>query len=140
MLRELAAASGLALVAAGGVHMHLRSRRRLQDLLTAIRIGRPVAECGHALHSNAERHLRPRMRLAQIYPDALLVETLKIAERCRFSLEELRYEYPEELTPAGETPASWLRRLTEQGLSWRFPAGVPQRIAELIEHELSLPE
>ena len=138
MLRELAAASGLALVAAGGVHMHLRSRRRLQDLLTAIRIGRPVAECGHALHSNAERHLRPRMRLAQIYPDALLVETLKIAERCRFSLEELRYEYPEELTPAGETPASWLRRLTEQGLSWRFPSGIPERVAGLVEHELGL--
>ena len=76
-LRGLAAVSGLALVAAGGVHMHLRSRRRLQDTLTAIRIGKPVAECGHALHPNAERHLRPRMRLAQIYPAALLAETLR---------------------------------------------------------------
>jgi len=137
-LRELAAASGLTLVAAGDVHMHLRSRRRLQDLLTAIRIGRPVAECGHALHSNAERHLRPRMRLAQIYPDALLAETLTIAGRCRFSPDELRYEYPEELTPAGETPTGWLRRLAEQGLSWRFPSGVPQRVSELVEHELRL--
>ena len=137
-LRALAAASGLALVAAGGVHMHLRSRRRLQDLLTAIRIGRPVAECGHALHPNAERHLRPRMRLARIYPDALLAETLVIAERCRFSLDELRYEYPQELTPANETPEGWLRRLTEQGLSRRFPAGVPRKVSELVEHELSL--
>jgi len=137
-LRALAAASGLALVAAGSVHMHLRSRRRLQDLLTAIRIGRPVAECGHALHPNAERHLRPRMRLAQIYPDALLAETLVIAERCSFSLDELRYEYPEELTPANETPASWLRRLTEQGLIRRFPAGVPRKVSELVGHELNL--
>jgi error-prone DNA polymerase len=137
-LHELAASSGLALVAAGDVHMHLRSRRRLQDLLTAIRIGKPVAECGHALYSNAERHLRPRMRLAQIYPDALLAETLIIAGRCRFSLDELRYEYPEELTPAGETPTSWLRRLTEQGLSRRFPAGVPKKVSQLVEHELGL--
>jgi len=138
MLRQLAAASGLALVAAGDVHMHLRSRCRLQDLLTAIRIGKPVVGCGRTLHPNAERHLRPRMRLAQIYPDALLAETMKIAERCHFSLDELRYEYPEELTPAGETPESWLRRLTEQGLTWRFPAGVPQRISKLVEHELKL--
>ncbi|MGE5129429.1 MAG: PHP domain-containing protein, partial [Sphingomonadaceae bacterium] len=138
MLHELAASSGLALVAAGDVHMHLRSRRRLQDLLTAIRIGRPVAECGHALHSNAERYLRPRMRLAQIYPEALLAETMRIAGRCHFSLDELRYEYPEELTPADETPTSWLRRLAEQGLFWRFPAGIPERVSELVEHELAL--
>ena len=138
MLRKLAAVSGLALVAAGDVHMHLRSRRRLQDLLTAIRVGKPVAECGRMLYPNAERHLRPRMRLAQIYPDALLAETLTIAERCHFSLDELRYEYPEELTPAGETPKSWLRRLTEQGLAWRFPCDVPERVSKLVAHELEL--
>jgi error-prone DNA polymerase len=137
-LSELAADSGLALVAAGDVHMHLRSRRRLQDLVTAIRIGRPVAECGRALHPNGERHLRTRLRLAQIYPDQLLAETLTIAERCRFSLDELRYEYPGELTPAGETPTSWLHRLTEQGLAWRFPAGVPEAVATLVEYELRL--
>jgi len=137
-LRELAAVSGLALVAAGDVHMHLRSRRRLQDLLTAIRIGRPIGECGRALYPNAERHLRSRMRLAQIYPDALLAETVTIAKRCHFSLDELRYEYPEELTPPGETPASWLRKLTERGLVWRFPSGVPKSVSELVEHELRL--
>ena len=137
-LHELAAVSGLALVAAGDVHMHLRSRRRLQDLLTAIRAGKPVAECGRMLYSNAERHLRPRMRLAQIYPDALLAETLTLAERCHFSLDELRYEYPEELTPAGETPKSWLRRLVEQGLAWRFSRDVPERVSRLVAHELEL--
>ena len=137
-LRELAAVSGLPLVAAGDVHMHLRSRRRLQDLLTAIRIGKPIGECGRTLHPNAERHLRSRMRLAQIYPDALLAETVAIAKRCQFSLDELRYEYPEELTPPGETPESWLRKLAEQGLVWRFPSGVPESVSELVEHELRL--
>ncbi|MGA8049492.1 MAG: error-prone DNA polymerase [Burkholderiales bacterium] len=138
LLGELAAASGLPLVAAGDVHMHVRSRRRLQDTITAIRLGKPVAQCGHALYPNAERSLRLRMRLAQLYSPGLLAETLAIAERCSFSLDELRYEYPTELAPAGETPASWLRRLTQEGLGWRFPGGVPDRVRELVEHELEL--
>ncbi len=137
-LRELAVACGLPLTAAGGAWMHVRSRRRLQDALTAIRLGRPVAECGRALQPNGERHLRLRARLAQLYPAELLAETLVVAERCSFSLAELRYEYPEELVPPGETPASWLRRLTEEGLAERFPGGVPARVRELIEHELVL--
>src|SRR5213078_137002 len=93
-LRELSRKSGLPLVAAGDIHMHVRSRRRLQDVLTAVRVGRPVAQCGQNLHPNGERHLRLRMRLAQLYPPAWLAETVKLAERCRFSLDELRYEYP----------------------------------------------
>src|SRR5207344_854217 len=93
-LKELSRDSGLPLVAAGDVHMHLRSRRRLQDVLTAIRLGKPLAGCGHALYPNAERSLRLRMRLAQLYPPELLAETLKVSSRCRFSLDELRYEYP----------------------------------------------
>ncbi|MGE5131000.1 MAG: error-prone DNA polymerase [Sphingomonadaceae bacterium] len=138
LLGELSAASRLPLVAAGDVHMHIRSRRRLQDTLTAIRLGRPVAQCGHALHPNAERCLRLRMRLAQLYPPALLTETLAVAERCSFLLDELRYEYPEELVPEGQTPASWLRRLTLEGLGRRFPDGIPDRVRELVEHELAL--
>ncbi len=137
-LREIAAAAHLPLVAAGDVHMHLRSRCRLQDTLTAIRLGRPVAQCGHALYPNAERHLRQRMRLAHLYPAELLAETQRIAERCHFSLEALRYEYPEELVPKGETPASWLRWLTAQGLAWRFPHGIPDKIRQSVEHELGL--
>jgi len=137
-LREIARAVKLPLVAAGDVHMHLRSRRRLQDTLTAIRLGRPIAHCGHALYPNAERHLRQRMRLAQLYPPELLAETCAIAERCQFSLDTLRYEYPEELVPKGETPASWLRWLTAQGLAWRFPQGIPDKVVQLVEHELRL--
>ena len=137
-LRELGKDFGLPLVASGDVHMHLRSRRALQDTLTAIRLRTPVRACGHALHANAERHLRLRMRLAQLYPPELLSETVAIAERCHFSLDELRYEYPEELVPEGETPASWLRKLTEEGLQKRFPEGVSHRIRDLVERELAL--
>jgi len=137
-LRDLGRSAGLPLVAAGDVHMHLRSRRALQDTLTAIRLKTPVRACGHALYPNAERHLRLRMRLAQLYPPELLAETVKIAERCSFLLDELRYEYPEELIPAGETPASWLRKLTEHGLARRFPGGTPQKIRDLVERELAL--
>src|SRR5712671_5576974 len=137
-LRELSKIYGLPLAASGDVHMHVRSRRPLQDTLTAIRLRTPVHACGHSLFPNAERHLRLRMRLAQIYPAELLAETVRIAERCRFSLEELHYEYPEELVPEGETPSSHLRMLTEEGLQRRFPVGAPQKIRDLVERELSL--
>ena len=137
-LKTISRHTNLPLVAAGDVHMHVRSRRRLHDVLTAVRLGKPVAECGQALYPNAERHLRLRMRLAQFYPAELLEESLRVAERCRFSLDELRYEYPAELVPQGETPASWLRKLTQEGLRWRFPAGVPRKVAELAERELGL--
>jgi error-prone DNA polymerase len=137
-LCELSKASGLPLVAAGDVHMHLRSQRALQDTLTAIRLRTPVQACGHALFPNAERHLRLRVRLAQIYPPDLLAETMRVAERCSFSLDELRYEYPEELVPPGETPASHLRKLSEKGMARRFPGGVPDDVRKLVEHELAL--
>src|SRR6185436_4524768 len=135
---DLEKRTGLPLAAAGDVYMHVRSRRKLQDVLTAVRLGRPVAQCGQALFPNGERHLRLRMRLAQLYPQALLEEAALIAARCHFSLDELRYEYPEELIPSGETPASHLRKLTEEGLAWRFPLGTPAKVRSLIEHELSL--
>jgi len=137
-LRALSRNSGLPLVAAGDVHMHVRSRRHLQDVLTAIRLRRPVAQCGHALFANGERHLRHRLRLTLVYPPELLAESVRIARRCRFSLDELRYEYPEELVPAGETPTTHLRRLTEQGLIQRFPDGVTQQVRDTIEKELAL--
>jgi error-prone DNA polymerase len=137
-LRKLSGETRLPMVAAGDVHMHVRSRRRLQDVLTAVRLKRTAAECGQALFPNAERSLRLRVRLAQLYPPELLAETIAIAARCRFSLDELRYEYPEELVPPGHTPASWLRRLTDEGLARRFPGGVPEKVQALVEHELAL--
>jgi error-prone DNA polymerase len=141
-LRTLSRAAGLPLVAAGDVHMHVRSRRPLQDVLTATRLGRPVRECGRALFPNAERHLRLRMRLAKLHPADLLAETLRVAERCTFSLDELRYEYPEEIVPVGETPSTYLRRLVSEGLERRFgnALSVPAKVLEQVEHELALIE
>ncbi|HUK04134.1 MAG TPA: PHP domain-containing protein, partial [Burkholderiales bacterium] len=137
-IKDISRQSGLPLVAAGDVHMHLRSRRRLQDALTAIRLRRPVAECGYALHPNGERHLRLRARLAQLYPPALLEESLRVAGRCRPFLDELRYEYPEEIVPPGRTPAAQLRELAFEGLRRRYPAGAPEAVRRLVERELAL--
>jgi error-prone DNA polymerase len=137
---ELAEAAELPMVAAGGVHMHVAARRALQDTLTAIRLGVPVADAGDALHPNGERHLRTPDDLAQLYPQPLLDATLAIAEHCTFSLDELRYEYPEELVPPGETAIGHLRKLTEEGLALRFAAGVPETVRAQIEHELALIE
>jgi error-prone DNA polymerase len=137
-LLALAEASGLPAVAAGDVHMHARARRPVQDVLTALRLKTTVFEAGYALFPNGERHLRTRLRLARLYPPALLAETLGIAAQCRFSLDELRYEYPEEIAPAGETTTSWLRKETERGLRRRYPDGVPAKVRGRIEHELAL--
>ncbi|MCH8507021.1 MAG: error-prone DNA polymerase, partial [Ectothiorhodospiraceae bacterium] len=137
-LQALAAATGLPLVAAGEVHMHRRGRRALQDALTAIRLRRPVAELGLDRLPNGERHLRPLQALRQLYPEELLRESRRIAAMCSFSLDELRYEYPEELVPSGETPASHLRALTEAGARQRWPDGVPTAVGQLLERELAL--
>ena len=138
-LRQLAQAVGLPLMAAGDVHMHVRSRRRVQDTLSAVRLGLPLARCGRQLFPNAERHLRSRVRLAQIYPDELLEQTITITRRCQFSLDELRYEYPDEIVEPGHTADSYLRLLTEQGLLWRYgPGGANATVRAQIEHELAL--
>ena len=125
-------------VAAGDVHMHRRSRRALQDVLTAIRLRVPLHTAGYALYPNGERCLRSLQRLRELYPAPFLAQTLAIAERCTFKLDELRYEYPEEIVPPGETPASHLRALTMQGCAYRWPGGAPAAVRENIEHELRL--
>jgi error-prone DNA polymerase len=137
-LKRIADASQLRLVATGDVHFHVRSRKNLHDTLTAIRLNTPIKELGFALQSNAEQHLRSRLRLGQIYPVALLEETLEIASLCNFSLGELRYEYPEEIVPQGHTPSSWLRQLAFDGSQLRYPEGLPASVEKQIEHELAL--
>jgi error-prone DNA polymerase len=136
--RTLGKSCGLPLTAAGDVHMHVRERRRLQDALTAVRHGVTLAEAGTRLHPNGERHLRARARLARLYPPELLAETVKIAALANFSLDELRYEYPHELVPPGETAASHLRKLTETGAHKRWPQGIPDDMRAKIEDELQL--
>jgi error-prone DNA polymerase len=93
---------------------------------------------GYALFANGERHLRPLARLTQLYPPEWLQQSRLIAARCHFSLDELRYEYPQELVPNGQTPTSWLRHLTEVGIQNRWPYGLPEKVRQQIEHELSL--
>src|SRR5471030_2377037 len=137
-LDEAALQHGMRVVALGHVCMHVRSRKPLHDTLCAVRVGKPVAECGYALAQNAEQHLRGRLRLANLYPPQALAETLRIAALCPFSLDELRYEYPDELVPPGHTPASYLRQEVERGVLWRFPQGLSDKVAKQIEHELAL--
>jgi error-prone DNA polymerase len=134
MGREL----GVPLVASGDVHMHTRERRQLQDALTAIRLNVPICEAGWNLYQNAERYLREPARLQRLYPQELLAEAVSIAQACTFSLDELRYEYPHELVPAGETPTSHLRNLVEEGIKRRFPDGITPSVRASIENELQL--
>ncbi len=137
-IQAVAAHYHLPVVAIGHVCMHKRSRKPLQDTLSAIRLGKPIAECGYELAPNAEQHLRSRVRLANIYPAQALAETIKIAGKCDFSLDELRYEYPDELIPPGYTPARYLRQEVEKGVLWRFPEGPGAKILARIEQELTL--
>jgi error-prone DNA polymerase len=130
--------TALPIVAAGDVLMHVRSRKPLQDTLTATRLARPVADCGFALEPNAEQHLRSRGRLAALYQSEWLENTMVLAGRCSFSLGELKYEYPQEIVPLGETPASWLRKLVEDGIPKRFPKGLPDEYRKTIESELGV--
>ncbi len=95
----------------------------LQDALTAIRLGVPLMQVGARLYRNGERYLREPQRLARLYPRALLEAAVALSQECHFSLDELRYEYPRELVPPGESAQSHLRKLTEAGARWRWPAG-----------------
>jgi error-prone DNA polymerase len=133
--RELSAP----LVASAAPVMHHGSRRRLTDVLTAIRLGVQVDNLGRAAQPNAEQRLRSATEAATLfhaYPEALM-QTARILERLNFSLDALRYEYPSELT-GDETPADRLRRLAHDGLEWRYPNGASEKVERLIEHELSL--
>jgi error-prone DNA polymerase len=137
-LSALGAQLGVALVASGDVHMHVRARRRLQDALTAIRLNLPVAEAGWRLYPNGERYLREPARLARLHPPQLLEAAAELADGCHFSLDELRYEYPREIVPPGETAAGYLRRLTYEGAARRWPGGIPESERACLEHELAL--
>jgi error-prone DNA polymerase len=141
-LVEASARTGVPLVAAGSVLMHRRSRKALQDTLTAIRLKQTVAECGFALAPNAEQHLRSRLQLARLYRRQWLDESIAVAAQCNFSLGELSYEYPGEIVPAGHTASSYLRQETVAGALGRYKVAafdaVPQAVHQQIEKELGL--
>jgi error-prone DNA polymerase len=139
-VQQVAAQLHLPIAAAGDVLMHRRSRKPLQDTLTAIRLKTSLADCGTALMRNAEQHLRSRLRLAQLYRPAWLEHTVAIAKRCTFSLDELRYEYPAELVPEGLTPIAHLRALTQEGARSRYPEGLPATVQAQMAKEFELIE
>ncbi|NUT77123.1 error-prone DNA polymerase [Pseudomonas sp. C1C7] len=137
-LLALARALDIPAVASGDVHMHARGRRALQDTMTAIRHHLPVADAGLRLHPNGERHLRSLEVLRELYPPALLEESLNVARRCTFDLKQLRYQYPKELVPDGYNASAWLRKLTEEGIAWRWKNGASAKVLEQIDKELEL--
>lgn len=126
------------MVACGDVQMHVPERKLLHDALTAIRHNTSIADLGFRRQGNAERYLRPLKRLKNLYPESLLKETVVLAERCHFSLNELRYQYPPEVVPDTMSPSAYLRFLVEGGAGQRWPNGVPITIREQIEMELAL--
>ncbi|ABB09750.1 error-prone DNA polymerase [Burkholderia lata] len=129
---------GVRIVALGDVTMHRRSCKELQDVMTAIRVGMPVSECGYALAPNAEQHLRGRNRIGNLYSPAEIEETCTILDTCDFKLDTLRYEYPDEIVPKGLTPTSYLEQETMAGAATRYPQGVPEKVSKQIRYELDL--
>ena len=137
---RLAQELSLPITACGGVLMHTATRLPLQHVLTAIKHGNSVDHMGADLLTNTERTLRSKDKLAKLFKPEWLDESVRIAERCQFCLSELKYEYPSELVPDGETPMSYLRKLVEKGKAIRFPEGTTAQIEETISKELQLIE
>ena len=139
-LVRLARRSRVPLAAAGGVRFHRPERRPLADVLAAVRYGTTVAEAAERLLPNAERDPKSAQQMAELFvrvPEAVR-RTVEIAARCTFSLDELRYEYPEELAPPGRTPLEHLRQITWEGARRRYPEQIPERVRQMLEHELEL--
>ncbi|MCK8081831.1 error-prone DNA polymerase [Vibrio sp. 1CM24A] len=135
---ELSQHHQLPITACGGVLMHNANRLPLQHSLTAIKYQKPITEVGSHLLANAERCLRSINKLSHIFKVEWLEESNRISELCEFDLDSLRYEYPSELIPQGETPMSYLRMLVEKGKRALFPQGVPSDIQQIIDKELGL--
>ena len=129
---------GMAVVAAGDVHMHERKRRALQDVLCCIRHNCTLDDAGRLLFPNGERYLRDVRALCSIYPAQTLQNAADVAALCHFDLGELDYQYPQEVVPADLTPTEYLRQLAFDGLRWRWPDGVNDDVVAQVEHELAL--
>ncbi|MGD0897912.1 MAG: error-prone DNA polymerase [Thermoguttaceae bacterium] len=141
-LLDLSRQCGMPLAAAGDVHYHIPERQPLGDVLCALRLGTTVSTAGQRLFPNAQRYLRSPEEMAHLFrhaPEAL-EHAVEIARRTEFSLDQLRYEYPEELAPAHETPIQYLTRLAWEGARRRYPDSVPEKVWRLVEHELRLIE
>lgn len=139
-LAERSRCSGLPLLAAGNIHYHVPGRALLHDCVTAIRCGATIDQVQGQRFVNAERHLRQLDEIAHVYRhcrDAVR-RTIEVAQRCRFRLDQLRYEYPEELAPPGMSAIEHLKRLTWEGAKQRWPEGVPDKVIQTLRHEIGL--
>ncbi len=138
-LEDLARRLGVPVLASAEPMMHRGQRRRLADVLSAIRLGRTVETLGRAALANGERRLRSEAEMLRLFRghEAAVHRAGALAEGLRFSLDELRHEYPAERA-SGETPAERLRRLAHEGLRWRYPDGAPERVRRMMAHELAL--
>ncbi len=141
-LDKLGRETGAPMAAVGDCLYHLPARKPLQDVLTCIREKCTIREAGYRLQRNAERHLRSPDEIARLYPGygKAVARSVEIARRCRFSLEELKYEYPDEPCEPFASPQEALVHYTEQGLWDKFPDGAPEKVGKQVEHELELIE
>ena len=139
-LQALAHLHQIELLASNLPVMHSSERKNLHDVLTAIRLNCNLNEAKPFLETNAQRCLQPLQVLAQTYPHSLLMQTTTLAAQCVFSLDELRYQYPREISPEGIEPTQYLRQLVEKGAAQRYSEQVPAKVRKQIEHELLLIE
>ncbi|KEZ78942.1 error-prone DNA polymerase [Salinisphaera hydrothermalis] len=139
-LNSLRLRYGLPIVAVGDVHMHRRSRRALQDVFTALRLGTTVQNAGHALAANGERYLRPRRVIGRLYPPDAIAETRRIADACDFKLRDIRYDYPAENIPPGHTSSSFLRAEVKKGYVSRGLKGSSWAIRRQLMYEIRVIE
>jgi error-prone DNA polymerase len=141
-LSALAGRTGVPLVAAQDAFYHTPSRRPLQDVLTCIREGCSMETAGFRLQPNAERHLKSPEEMERLFKgfETALARTQEIVARCAFSLDELAYVYPDEPVPPGRTPQQHLTALAWEGAHRRYPDGIPDKVARLVDQELALIE
>ncbi|HEX4796958.1 MAG TPA: error-prone DNA polymerase [Humisphaera sp.] len=133
---------GIPLLATNDVYYHDPSRRSLQDALVCIHHGCTIHDAGYRLFPNGERYLKSPEQMYRLFADhpRALRRGVEIAEACNFSLDSLRYEYPDEVVPADKSPLQHLADLTWRGAADRYPQGIPDKVRRLIEHELKLIE
>ena len=139
-LAQLSVETNVPLVATNDVRMHIPDRKPLMDAITCIREHCTIDQAGFRLAANAERHIKPPEEMARLFrrhPEAVM-RTMEIADRCRFSLDELRYEYPDDEAPHGKTPQEELARLAWEGAEGRYPDGLPDKVRKQIAYELKL--
>ena len=141
-MMDAATKASVPLIAANDVHYHVPQRQFLHETLTAIRHGCTISQLGSRLFPNSDRHLKSSAEMLTLFADspAAVARTAQVADRCQFSLDELRYQYPRELCPPEFTPIEYLKRLTADGANHRYPHGIPEKVRRLIDHELQLIE